>query len=138
VIERIVIVAAFAAIVAAVFAAGRWAALRRSRRAALDHGWDDADFSDSKVTVVLFTGPRCAQCVTQRSVIEAARAARGNVGFAEFNAGVKPDLARRLAVLSVPTTVIVDSSGEVVFRNGRLVGADVLSRQLDKALALSG
>ena len=137
-IARIIIVVVVATGVALVFSIGKWAALRRSRRAAGDHGWNETQFGDHPVTVVLFTGPRCAQCEAQRKAIATARDSRSNVGYAEFNAGIDTDLAHRLAVLSVPTTVIVDSTGNVLFRNGRLVGSPALTGQLDKALADPG
>ena len=137
-IVRIIIVLVVAMVVVLVFSIGKWTALRRTRRAADDHGWNGAEFGDHPVTVVLFTGPRCAQCEAQRTAIAAARDGRPEVGYAEFNAGIDTDLAHRLTVLSVPTTVVVDSAGNVLSRNGRLVGSPVLTRQLDKALAREG
>jgi len=112
--------------------------LRRSRRATERHGWNGTDFGANPVTVVLFTGPRCTQCDAQRTAIATARAERTDIGYTEFEAGVDADLARRLAVLSVPTTVIVDTSGNVLFRNGRLVNSRVLTNQLDEAIARTG
>ena len=57
------------------------------------------------------------------------------MGYAEFNAGIEVELAKRLKILSVPTTVVVDASGMVVARNGRLVDGSVLERQIGAALA---
>lgn len=137
-IARIALVLVLAGAVAIAFSVGRGMALRRSRRATERHGWDGADFSASPVTVVLFTGPRCTQCDAQRTAIATARAERTDVGYAEFEAAVNTDLARRLAVLSVPTTVIVDSRGNVLLRNGRLVDDRVLTQQLDRTIARTG
>ena len=137
-IARIVVVLVLAGVASLAFSVGKGVVLRRSRRATERHGWNGTDFSSNPVTVVLFTGPRCTQCDAQRAAIASARAERTDIGYTEFNAGVDTSLARRLAVLSVPTTVIVDASGNVLFRNGRLVDSRVLAHQLDEAVALTG
>lgn len=132
---RIAIVLVLSGAVTLAFSVGKGMALRRSRRATLRHGWEGTDFSDSLATVVLFTGPRCTQCDAQRTAIATARAERTDVGYVEIDAAANSDLARRLTVMSVPTTVVVDSQGNVVFRNGRLVDDRVLTHQLDSVLA---
>jgi hypothetical protein len=133
--ERVAVVAVVAIVVWGAFAVGKSVALRRSRRAIAGNGWSGADLGGGDVSLVLFTGPRCSRCAAQRSAIETARSNRTGVGFVEFDASVETDLARRLIVMSVPTTVVVDATGEVLFRNGRLVDSAILGRQIDKALA---
>ena len=134
-ILRLAIVAVVAGGVAAAFWVGKRIVLNRSRAATEREGWGGVDFSAHRVTAVLFTGPNCAQCEVQRASIAQIRRERSDVGYAEFNAGIEVELAKRLKILSVPTTVVVDASGMVVARNGRLVDGSVLQRQIGAALA---
>lgn len=130
---RLVIVVLVALVVWVAFAAGKALVLRGSRRAVANDGWGDVELGDG-IAVVLFRGPECAQCARQRAAIESARSGRAGVGYAEVDASVNRDLASRLVVLSVPTTIVVGPAGEVLFRNGRPVDSALLDRQLDAAL----
>ena len=132
-ISRVVLVVAVGAFVVLAFGVGKRIALQRSRRSVADHGWNDVDFSGSAVTVVMFKGPSCTQCDAQRSVIAAVQKSRSDVGYVEVDAGTDTELARRLTVLTVPTTVVVDSVGNIIYRNGKLVDEAVLARQIDSA-----
>lgn len=134
-IVRLVVVAVVAGGVAAAFWLGKRIVLNRSRVATEREGWGGVDFSAHRVTAVLFTGPNCAQCEVQRAAIAQIQRERPDVGYAEFNAGIEVELAKRLRILSVPTTVIVDAAGSVVARNGRLVNGSVLEHQIGAALA---
>lgn len=132
-ISRLVLVVVVGALVVLAFWVGKRIALHRSRRAVADHGWSDADFSGSAVTVVMFKGPSCTQCDAQKSIIAAVQRNRPDVGYVEMDAGTDSELARRLRVLTVPTTVIVDSAGNIIHRNGKLIDEAALARQIDSA-----
>lgn len=132
-IPRLVLVVVVGALVMLAFWVGKRITLQRSRRAVADHGWNDADFSGSAVTIVMFKGPSCTQCAAQRSVIAAVQQNHPDVGYVELDAGTDTELARRLAVLTVPTTVVVDSLGNIIHRNGKLVDEAALARQIDSA-----
>lgn len=80
--------------------------------------------------LLFFVGPNCSQCAAQRTVIDSVKEQFPEVQFERYDASVDTKMASDAGVLSVPTTVIIDSSGTVVQRNGRYVGENVLVDQL--------
>jgi len=127
---RLILVALLALVFYGLISLGKWMTLRRTRHALSDAGWPGVDIDQHPATVVLFTGPRCTQCAAQRLVIREAIESLPEVGYAEFDASQATDLAQRASVLSVPTTIVLSRGGDVLFRNGRFVGASHLRRQL--------
>ncbi len=87
----------------------------------------------TQVSVMYFSGPNCAQCVAQEAVIRQIESGEPSVEFASYDASVDIDVASRVGVMSVPTTVIVDNTGRVHARNGRFVNADLLRTQIRAA-----
>lgn len=87
----------------------------------------------TQVSVMYFSGPNCAQCIAQEAVIRQIESGEPSVEFASYDASVDIDVASRVGVMSVPTTVIVDNTGRVHARNGRFVNADLLRTQIRAA-----
>ncbi len=79
----------------------------------------------------------CALCVPQERQIEEARttlARRGRkLQVKKINALEESELVKRMNVMTVPTTVLLDSDGKVVAWNPGLRGAQKLITQLEKA-----
>ena len=94
--------------------------------------------------ILYFTTPGCAPCKTvQRPALEGLQAFLGeHLQVIEINAEERHDLADYWGVLSVPTTFIIDSSGEPRRVNQGVADFDKLLRQLEevegKSLALPG
>lgn len=103
--------------------------LRRSIRV------DQETLNDDRPTLLYFSSPDCAPCILQQSPILASlRELLGDcVNFQEYDAVAHPDLARRYRVLTVPTTVVIASNGEVTAVNYGVTQADKLHRQLEAA-----
>ena len=96
-----------------------------------------ADGAAGEISLLYFSGPNCAQCVTQERIVREVQVAEPGVSVFSYDASVDHAEAARVGVMSVPTTVVIDASGRVLSRNGRLVKADVLVEQLAAAKASS-
>lgn len=83
-------------------------------------------------TVLYFTTPECAACKTaQRPALQRlAGLMGGDVRVIEIDAHERPDLASQWGVLSVPTTFILDSSGQPRHVNHGVARAEKLREQL--------
>lgn len=89
-------------------------------------------FRPGRPGILYFTTADCVTCKTfQRPQLRRLEGLLGEpVQVVEVDAGVQPDLASRWGVLSVPTTFIVDSSGEPRHVNHGAVTAEKLARQV--------
>lgn len=70
-----------------------------------------------KATLLYFTTEQCAQCRFQQSPILKQLAAFVPIPVHEVNAIDKADLASHFGVMTVPTTVLLDSAGRPVAIN---------------------
>jgi thiol-disulfide isomerase/thioredoxin len=133
--ERLILLAVLVVLLTlAVVATRRWAA-RRSRRLrdskATGPLWDSLGATpDGRGTLVTFSSPSCAACHTAQvpavyKVEEQLGAA--NVRVIKVDAASQHQVARAFGVLTVPSTVVLARSGNVVAVNhgfaptGRLV-----------------
>lgn len=84
-------------------------------------------------TIVYFTTPTCAPCLTtQRPIIENLRTRLGRwLQIIEVDASAQPDMARVWGVFSVPTIFVFDAGGRPRSVNHGLTSAETLIRQLD-------
>ncbi|MCS7010239.1 MAG: thioredoxin family protein [Anaerolineales bacterium] len=95
-----------------------------------------AEFSEYRPglpAIVYFTTPTCAPCRTQqRPAIRRLQERLGNwFQVIEVDAGVRPDVAHRWGVMSVPTTFVFDAQGRPRYVNHGVVSAETLLKQLD-------
>lgn len=90
------------------------------------------------VRVLAFSSADCGPCHTlQRPALDRLLDARsGQVTVVEIDAPTAPDLTTRYAVLTVPTTVVLDETGHARAINYGFAPLDKLLTQVDQALAI--
>ncbi|WP_219067960.1 TlpA family protein disulfide reductase [Candidatus Mycobacterium methanotrophicum] len=95
----------------------------------------DLGLSDDGPTVVHFSAPWCSPCVHVRRVVTQVCDDLGDVAHVEINMDANPAAARRLSVLSLPTTFIFDAQGRQRYRAAGVPKADDLRSALAPLLA---
>src|ERR1700743_1724552 len=135
---------AIVAVVAALaLAAGvGWLLNRRARpvRAADPGTADEVDTSDLGLsadgpTVVHFSASWCSPCTQVRRVVNQVCDDLGDVAHVEIDMDANPGAARRLSVLSLPTTFIFDADGRQQYRAAGVPKAEDLRSALTPLLA---
>lgn len=138
-LDRALIAAAVAVVVAGLVLAGRGLARRRlARLRSLPAGtlWTALETApDGRATVVSFSTPSCAACWTAQkpalAVVEDW--AEGAVRVIWVDAAERPEVARAFGVLTVPATVVISPGGEVLAANQGFAPAERLAEQLGVA-----
>jgi thiol-disulfide isomerase/thioredoxin len=85
------------------------------------------------LTVVYFWSPRCHLCRNaQKPILErmVEEYSEKYLRLISYNVDESAEIAKTWGVMTIPTTFIVDQSGEVLFVNIGLVTDTVLHRQL--------
>ena len=87
----------------------------------------------NKPVLVYFTTPDCAPCKTvQRPAIDRISRVLGEkLEVVESDATERPDLAKTWGVMSVPTTFLLDASGEARYVNNGVARAEKLLEQIE-------
>lgn len=90
------------------------------------------------VRVLAFSSEDCSPCHTlQRPALNRLLDERqGKVSVVEIDAPSSPDLAQRYAVLTVPTTVVLDETGKARAINYGFAPLAKLLTQVDEALSV--
>jgi thiol-disulfide isomerase/thioredoxin len=101
---------------------------------------DDVDTSDlglspSGPTVVHFSADWCGPCAGVRRVVDQVCADLPAVAHVELDLDQNPAAARRLSVLSLPTTFIFDAAGRLRYRTSGVPKAADLRSALEPLLA---
>ena len=96
---------------------------------------NDLGLSGTGPTVVHFSASWCGPCARVRQVIEQVSKDLGDVAHVEIDMDANPDVARRLSVLSLPTTFIFDADGRQRFRTAGVPKAGDLRSALSRLLA---
>jgi thiol-disulfide isomerase/thioredoxin len=104
-------------------------------RAAADVDTTDLGLSDDGPTVVHFSAPWCSPCTHVRRVVTQVCDDLGDVAHVEIDMDANPAAARRLSVLSLPTTFIFDAQGRQRYRAAGVPKADDLRSALTPLLA---
>jgi thioredoxin-like negative regulator of GroEL len=138
------VTAAVLAVVGALAMAGviGWLMNRRAGdlRASGSNRADDIDTSDLGLsaegpTVVHFSASWCGPCAQVRRVVNKVCDDLGDVAHVEIDMDANPGAARRLSVLSLPTTFIFDASGRQQYRAAGVPKGDDLRSALTPLLA---
>lgn len=101
---------------------------------------DDLDTTDLGLsltgpTIVHFTAVWCGPCAGVRRVVNQICADLDQVAHVEIDMDANPAAARRLSVLSLPTTFIFDSGGRLRYRTAGVPKAADLRSALEPLLA---
>lgn len=120
-IERILIVLALTALGSGAFVAFKQAHLRRLGQTA----------SNGRPTILYFRSDHCAPCVTQARYLEQLdQTWHGRVAIEKIDADKEPDTAARFNIFTLPTTLILDETGQVRQINYGLTDGRKLSMQV--------
>jgi thiol-disulfide isomerase/thioredoxin len=95
----------------------------------------DLGLSADGPTVVHFSASWCGPCTQVRRVVNQVCIDLGDVAHVEIDMDANPAAARRLSVLSLPTTFIFDAGGSQRFRASGVPKADDLRSALTPLLA---
>lgn len=110
---------------------GRWQVRRAAQAAPTDPVL--TGMKPGIPAILYFTSPRCAPCHTQqRPAIQHLLAELGeqDVQLIEVNALEDPAAANRWGVLSIPTTFILDGSGQPRQVNNGITSPQTLKQQI--------
>ncbi|MEE9243944.1 MAG: thioredoxin family protein [Mycobacterium sp.] len=91
--------------------------------------------SDTGPTIVHFSAPWCGPCATVRGVVDQVCADLPTVSHLEVDMDANPDAARKLSVLSLPTTFVFDADGRQQYRSSGVPTDDELRSALEPLLA---
>lgn len=86
-------------------------------------------------TVVHFSAEWCGPCAGVRKVVDQVCADLPAVAHVELDLDANPEAARKLSVLSLPTTFIFDADGQVRYRTSGVPTAADLRSALEPLLA---
>ncbi len=95
----------------------------------------DLGLSADGPTVVHFSAPWCSPCTQVRRVVTQVCTDLGDVAHVEIDMDANPAAARRLSVLSLPTTFIFDADGRQRYRAAGVPKPDDLRSALAPLLA---
>jgi thiol-disulfide isomerase/thioredoxin len=95
----------------------------------------DLGLSHTGPTIVHFSAPWCSPCTQVRGVVAQVCDDLGDVAHVEIDMDANPPAARRLSVLSLPTTFIFDAEGRQRYRTAGVPKADDLRSALAPLLA---
>jgi thiol-disulfide isomerase/thioredoxin len=130
-----------AACALALAALAGWLLTRRAGQVrATDPGSTESDTSDLGLsptgpTVVHFSASWCGPCAQVRQLIDQVSNDLGGVAHVEIDMDDNPGAARRLSVLSLPTTFIFDADGRQRYRASGVPKATDLRSALGPLLA---
>jgi thiol-disulfide isomerase/thioredoxin len=111
------------------------AGLIRAGKEAADVDTSDLGLSDTGPTVLHFTAEWCGPCAGVRRVVDQVCAELPEVAHVEIDMDTNPEAARRLSVLSLPTTIIFDRDGRPRYRTSGVPKAADLRSALEPLLA---
>ncbi len=86
-------------------------------------------------TIVHFTATWCGPCAAVRRVVDQVCADLPGVAHVEIDLDANPEAARRLSVLSLPTTFIFDAAGQQRYRSAGVPKAADLRAAVEPLLA---
>ncbi|HZS76601.1 MAG TPA: thioredoxin family protein [Ktedonobacteraceae bacterium] len=97
----------------------------------------DGKSDTSRVRILAFSSEDCVQChrFQAPALQRVAEARGGQVQIEEIDAPNSPALTKRYQVLTVPTTVVLDTTGHVQAVNYGFANAQRLLEQVDAALS---
>ena len=95
----------------------------------------DLGLSHTGPTIVHFSAPWCGPCAAVRRVVDEVCGELPAVSHVEIDIDANPEAARRLSVLSLPTTLVFDAEGRPRYRTTGVPKAADLRSALKPLLA---
>jgi thioredoxin-like negative regulator of GroEL len=95
----------------------------------------DLGLSTTGPTVLHFSADWCGPCAGVRKVVDQVCAELPAVAHVEIDMDANPEAARRLSVLSLPTTIVFDADGRPRYRTHGVPKAADLRSALEPLLA---
>ncbi|MBP2456115.1 thioredoxin family protein [Mycolicibacterium lutetiense] len=111
------------------------AGLIRAGEEAADIDTSGLGLSHTGPTVLHFSAEWCGPCAGVRRVVDQVCAELPEVAHVEIDMDTNPEAARRLSVLSLPTTIIFDRDGRPRYRTSGVPKAADLRSTLEPLLA---
>lgn len=137
--EWAVVITVLIAVFGLAFVVGRLMSMRagmlKAAEAAADVDTSDLGLSGTGPTIVHFSAVWCGPCVAVRKVVNQVCAELPSVAHVEIDMDANPAAARRLSVLSLPTTLIFDADGRPRYRTTGVPRAADLRSALEPLLA---
>ena len=135
----IVVVAVLIAALGVAYVIGKLISLRagmiRDGEAASNVDTSGLGLSTTGPTVLHFTATWCGPCAAVRRVVDEVCAELPAVAHVEIDMDDNPEAAKRLSVLSLPTTIVFDADGRPKFRISGVPKAADLRSALEPLLA---
>jgi thiol-disulfide isomerase/thioredoxin len=135
VIAGTALVAALGAATAAGAMVNRRSGLLRETRTGSQQDAADLGLSEMGPTVVHFSAAWCGPCASVRRVVDQVCADLPDVSHVEVDIDANPAAAKRLSVLSLPTTLIFDAEGRQRYRSAGVPKVGDLRAALQPLLA---
>ncbi|MBX8688347.1 thioredoxin [Mycobacterium sp. 20091114027_K0903767] len=137
--SMVLVIVVLIAALGVAFVIGRLITLRsgmiRAGEAAADVDTSDLGLSHTGPTVLHFSAEWCGPCAGVRRVVDQICAQLPEVAHVEIDMDANPEAARRLSVLSLPTTIIFDRDGRPRYRTSGVPKAADLRSALEPLLA---
>jgi thiol-disulfide isomerase/thioredoxin len=129
-IERIIITGLVIAIMIAMWLVFRSLHIRKASKAMAM-----IRVTSSRPSLLYFSSDHCAPCDTQSRHLSQLKEECGrNFSIRHIDTDLDPETADRYGVFTVPTTLIVDQTGNVRYINYGLTASTRLARQLEKVI----
>ncbi|MGZ4528597.1 MAG: thioredoxin family protein [Mycobacterium sp.] len=135
VIAGTALVAALGAATAAGAMVNRRSGLLRETSPGSQQDAADLGLSEMGPTVVHFSAAWCGPCASVRRVVDQVCADLPDVSHVEVDIDANPAAAKRLSVLSLPTTLIFDAEGRQRYRSAGVPKVGDLRAALQPLLA---
>ena len=136
-----VVIAVLIGVIGVASIVGRLVTLRqgmlRDAKKAADVDTSDLNLglSDTGPTILHFSATWCGPCAAVRRVVDQVCAGLPEVKHVEVDMDANPEAAKRLSVLSLPTTIIFDSGGHPRYRATGVPSVADLRSALEPLLA---
>ncbi|QRY51902.1 thioredoxin family protein [Mycolicibacterium septicum] len=137
--SMVLVIVVLIAALGVAYVIGRLITLRagmiRAGEEAADVDTSDLGLSHTGPTVLHFSAEWCGPCAGVRRVVDQVCAELPEVAHVEIDMDANPEAARRLSVLSLPTTIIFDRDGRPRYRTSGVPKAADLRSALEPLLA---
>jgi thiol-disulfide isomerase/thioredoxin len=135
----VLVVTVLVAALGVAYVVGRLLTLRAGMLKAADDATNvdtsDLGLSSDGPTILHFSATWCGPCEAVRRVVDQVCEQLPSVAHVEIDMDANPEAARRLSVLSLPTTLIFDADGRPRYRTTGVPRAADLRSALEPLLA---